>query len=201
MGNFYTSSGKKINKETSEAALWKFFEHFYDLSGAEVEAANTTLEEYYRRVLAEDEAVAGDAELRACMTGLGPGLATLYSEDLARVSLQLAAEAEVISYEDALLPGGMVSVIAALERRLLASGRGEVRLGEEVRRLDWAEDGVTVTSTSGVTSAGHVIVTVPIGVLQNNHTSLFSPPLPQEKVTTKLCIKHLIFIIHLIFSR
>ena len=100
MGNFYTSSGKKINKETSEAALWKFFEHFYDLSGAEVEAANTTLEEYYRRVLAEDEAVAGDAELRACMTGLGAGLATLYSEDLARVSLQLAAEAEVISYED-----------------------------------------------------------------------------------------------------
>ena len=45
-----------------------------------------------------------------------------------------------------------------------------------------AGDGmVTVTSKSGATKAESVIVTVPIGVLKKE-TTLFEPPLPQDKV-------------------
>ena len=50
--------------------------------------------------------------------------------------------------------------------------------------MEWGEEGVKVTSSSGlVTQADHAIVTVPIGVLQEKHSQLFSPPLPRDKVT------------------
>ena len=58
--------------------------------------------------------------------------------------------------------------------------------------MEWGEEGVKVTSSSGlVTSADHAIVTVPIGVLQEKHSQLFSPPLPRDKVTSHYCMRGL----------
>ena len=52
--------------------------------------------------------------------------------------------------------------------------------------MEWGEEGVRVTSSSGlVTQADHAIVTVPLGVLQEKHRQLFSPPLPRDKVTSQ----------------
>ena len=78
----------------------------------------------------------------------------------------------------------MVSVISALERRILSSGVGEIQLEEVVSQVDWAGDTVTVTSSSGETEADHVIITLPIGVLQSHHSQIFSPGLPEDKVSS-----------------
>ena len=51
-------------------------------------------------------------------------------------------------------------------------------------RVDWAGESVSVSSSSGDTEADHVILTLPIGVLQSGHRQLFSPGLPQDKVRT-----------------
>ena len=91
---------------------------------------------------------------------------------------------EVIPGGDAILPGGMVSVIRALERRIVDSGAGEIQLEEVVSQVDWSGETVTVTSSSGITEADHVIVTLPIGVLQSQHRQIFSPGLPEDKVSS-----------------
>ena len=54
-GNFYTFTGKKISRRKSKAAIKKFFDHFYDLSGAEELEGVTSLKQYYYHVLSEDE--------------------------------------------------------------------------------------------------------------------------------------------------
>ena len=67
-GNFYTFTGQKISRRKSKAAIKKFFDHFYDLSGAEEELEGvTSLKQYYYHVLSEDEE--DDTELMDCMTG------------------------------------------------------------------------------------------------------------------------------------
>ncbi|HLP23010.1 MAG TPA: NAD(P)/FAD-dependent oxidoreductase, partial [Microbacteriaceae bacterium] len=53
-----------------------------------------------------------------------------------------------------------------------------VRLEHSVSRIDWDADGVTVHSSQGVHRARHVIVTVPVGVLQSGAVE-FEPPLPE----------------------
>ena len=75
-------------------------------------------------------------------------------------------------------------MIRALERRILSSGKGEIQLEEVVTGVDWAGDTVILSSSSGETEADHVILTLPIGVLQSGHRQLFSPGLPQDKVRT-----------------
>ena len=130
-GNFYTFTGKKISRRKSKAAIKKFFNHFYDLSGAEEELEGvTSLKQYYYHVLSEDEE--DDTELMDCMTGFSQvsicivtisiillqTLSCMYGADLAKVSLELARGWEVINKKDALVPGGMGSVVRALERKI-----------------------------------------------------------------------------------
>ena len=132
-GNFYTFTGQKISRRKSKAAIKKFFAHFYDLSGAGEELEGvTSLKQYYYHVLSEDED--DDTELMDCMTGFSQviiiitiiiififslqTLSCMYGADLAKVSLELARGWEVINKKDALVPGGMGSVVRALERKI-----------------------------------------------------------------------------------
>lgn len=53
----------------------------------------------------------------------------------------------------------------------------------EVSKIDWSGDSVNVALPNGTNiTADHVIVTVPLGVLKENYTSMFHPPLPSSKV-------------------
>lgn len=58
----------------------------------------------------------------------------------------------------------------------LAAGL-DIRLGTVVSRVTWSIDGVEVVTGDGVLSAGSVVVTVPVGVLQSEAFTI-EPPLP-----------------------
>ena len=139
VGHFYTSAGREISKETTEAALWRFFTEFYDFSGLDLpdEDRNMTLGDYYFRQIDSDQDIAGDKDLHDSLSGMSLGLAALSSEDLARVGLLGMTRAEVIPGGDAILPDGMRSVIKALERKI-EEGGGQIELGETVSKIDWS---------------------------------------------------------------
>ncbi|CAG4938668.1 unnamed protein product [Parnassius apollo] len=62
----------------------------------------------------------------------------------------------------------------------------DIKLNSEVTKIVWPQQPSTpveVTCKDGkVYKANNVIVTIPVGVLKERHTSLFTPPLPSEKV-------------------
>lgn len=64
----------------------------------------------------------------------------------------------------------------------MASGL-DIRLGEEVSSIAYDGNGVSVTSTSGVETGSHVVVTVPLAIL----TEIFgaAPPPPTAVRTTR----------------
>lgn len=58
----------------------------------------------------------------------------------------------------------------------LATGL-DIRLGQLVTRIDWSTSGARVTAADLSLDARHVVVTVPVGVLQSGSLAI-SPPLP-----------------------
>lgn len=58
----------------------------------------------------------------------------------------------------------------------LATGL-DIRVGQPVTRIDWSPSGARVTTTDLSLAARHVVVTVPVGVLQSADL-VISPPLP-----------------------
>ena len=57
----------------------------------------------------------------------------------------------------------------------------DVQLGEPVTAISWTDEGVTVTTDAGSYDGSHVVVTVPLGVLQSGAID-FEGGLPQEKL-------------------
>lgn len=61
----------------------------------------------------------------------------------------------------------------------------KIQINKEVSNIDWsrsADESVTVKCSDGSTyNADHVIVSVPLGVLKHNYTTLFTPQLPKIK--------------------
>ena len=45
----------------------------------------------------------------------------------------------------------------------------QVRLGEEVERVEWGEEGCTVVTRGRRVRCEHAVVTIPLGVLQARH--------------------------------
>ena len=82
------------------------------------------------------------------------------------------------------LAGGYSSLVRFLVRSL--EGRVQLRPGRRVVRIDWSGDGdhpVTVTTDTGQAYCSqYVVVGLPLGVLKSDHSSIFSPPLPRQKV-------------------
>ncbi|KAF9187221.1 hypothetical protein BGZ51_001480 [Haplosporangium sp. Z 767] len=92
-----------------------------------------------------------------------------------------------MKYLDAerIFPGDHSLVINGFDRvvKVLASEIKGVRvlLQHVVERIEYNEAGVSVVTDNGVFSADRVLVTLPLGVLKAQSTTLFSPPLPSTK--------------------
>lgn len=56
-----------------------------------------------------------------------------------------------------------------------------LRLGEAVLRIDPRPDGVEITTTQGTHSAGHAIITLPLGVLQSGRVTFGEPLIPARQ--------------------
>lgn len=79
-----------------------------------------------------------------------------------------------IKGKDVLFPGGFSAIPA-----FLATGLS-VRTGQVVERIDWNDAGVTVATRDDTFRGDHVVVTLPLGVLQSG-TVEFTPGLPTDK--------------------
>ena len=104
-----------------------------------------------------------------------------------RLRLELFGSSLEFPGGDVVIQSGLDSVVAVLARDLAA---GAIRLQQEAKKIDFSRrDKVTVdifdreTETSYKMEADHVICTIPLGVLQQNHRKMFSPELPLNKVS------------------
>lgn len=62
--------------------------------------------------------------------------------------------------------------------------RQKVLLNKKVTNIKWKSEKCIITTADQSTyNADHVIVTIPLGVLQAHHKTLFSPKLPDKKVS------------------
>ncbi|WP_328604329.1 FAD-dependent oxidoreductase [Amycolatopsis sp. NBC_00345] len=98
-----------------------------------------------------------------------------YAADIDQIAVSADEEGRPMRGNDLLLPDGYDKLLAHLR------GNVAVRTGAVVTTVAHRPDGVTLTLASGETvQAGHVVVTVPIGVLKAKSIT-FDPPLPPAK--------------------
>lgn len=76
--------------------------------------------------------------------------------------------------KDVLFPGGYRAITDWLAAGL------SIQTGQVVRQIDWSRGGVTVGTGHGTFQADHVVVTLPLGVLQSGAVE-FGPGLPAAK--------------------
>lgn len=79
---------------------------------------------------------------------------------------------DAIDGDEVVFPDGYDALPAHLAEGL------DIRLSTPATRVEWSTDGVLVTTAHGAFTAGHAIVTVPVGVLQSGDL-VFSPALPE----------------------
>lgn len=97
-------------------------------------------------------------------------LSSLYFDDDAK-----------INGKDVLFPAGYGAITDYLAKN------ATVRTGQVVTHIDWNDNAVTVTTNTGTITGDHVVVTLPLGVLQSGAVE-FGPGLPADTTTaiTKL---------------
>ncbi|MER7674200.1 NAD(P)/FAD-dependent oxidoreductase [Kitasatospora sp. NPDC096128] len=99
-----------------------------------------------------------------------------YSGSVDQMSALYFDDDAKIKGKDVLFPGGYGQITDYLAKGL------SVQTGQVVQQIDWNSGGVTVTTDKGAFQADHVVVTLPLGVLQSGAVK-FGPGLPKDKTT------------------
>ncbi|MFD8705471.1 flavin monoamine oxidase family protein [Kitasatospora sp. NPDC059648] len=99
-----------------------------------------------------------------------------YSGSVDQMSALYFDDDAKIKGKDVLFPGGYHQITDYLAKGL------SVQTGQVVKQIDWNSGGVTVTTDKGAFQADHVVVTLPLGVLQSGSVK-FGPGLPKDKTT------------------
>ena len=74
---------------------------------------------------------------------------------------------------------GYTPVVEELARPLREAGI--IETSSQVESIDWADSPVTVNTSHGMYNAKTVVLSIPLGVLKERHTSFFTPELPKDK--------------------
>lgn len=99
-----------------------------------------------------------------------------YASDLSDLSLKYWDEDRRYPGPCAMFPDGYVQVVNELAKEL------DINLNQTVSKFEYGQQGVTVTTNTGVFNADRVVITLPLGILKQN-TVKFSPPLPDNKLS------------------
>ncbi|MFE3798753.1 FAD-dependent oxidoreductase [Nocardia tengchongensis] len=171
----------------------------YRTDGKEVDKATAAAIEHWRTQISEaltdtqDDDEAGDASLRAVAERAvnwpalsAPDKALVssvlndyeheYSGSVDDLSSRYFDDDDKIKGKDVMFPAGYGAITDYLAKGLT------VHTGAVVTRIDWNENGVTVTTDAGTFDGDHVVVTLPLGVLQSGAIA-FGPGLPADKTT------------------
>ncbi len=97
-----------------------------------------------------------------------------YGADAAQLSLWSYDHEEDLPGGDVIFPAGYDAIATFLAKGL------DVRLGHQVLAINYGEDVAWVETDQGTFSADQVVVTLPLGVLQQGDVT-FAPPLPAQK--------------------
>lgn len=171
---YYDPAGRRLDEEATAAFIADVTavdEALPEVIGAS--ALGTSYEEASRAAIAR---VAAEHEW-------APERAARVAEYLRhRAEEQYGADAAVLDahgLDDDAVDGDEVVFPDGYDRlpERLAAGL-DVRLEHTVNRVEWAADGVVITTGQGVFAADRAIVTVPVGVLRSASFG-FDPPLPE----------------------
>jgi len=101
---------------------------------------------------------------------------------LTDLSLDLFGSSEEFETDDVIVPQGLDEIIDKLAEQMMLEDK--IRLNSEVLKITHHEDFCEVWTEKEVYRAENVICTIPLGVLQKKHKSLFrETPLPKDKVS------------------
>lgn len=103
------------------------------------------------------------------------------ASDVSDMSLFTWDHGEEFDGDERLFPNGYDEIAQRLAEGL------DIKLEQVVKKIEYGEDGVTVTTEDDVLEADRVVVTLPIGVLRKGVVE-FDPPLPDDRATA---IKHI----------
>ncbi len=166
----------------------------YDSAGAlQPDRAWSTLDEYHG--LLEDAIYDADASMSILQAAMEAGLGELdaderrlfdfmanayieheFATDINKLSATGVYEGSTYGGGDVLFPNGYGELVAHVGRNIT------VQRNTVVSAVQYAGSGVTVQTNNGTLTADYVVVTLPIGVLQQNKVQ-FNPPLPEAKRT------------------
>jgi spermine oxidase len=190
-GHYLTADGRILGQKSVRKA-WDIYvavaeQMLYFIAGAETAEERTMEEFFWRRAerLLEDysrqpEAAGHLTDVELALSSMAQSLAAYISEELAESGPYMSEE---LPGGDIPVPGGLDRLAASLAAQLPPDS---IRLEETIVGIAWDATGVTATTTT-VTGqvisykAGHIIVTLPLGVLAASLSSLFTPPLDAAK--------------------
>jgi monoamine oxidase len=142
---------------------------------AEVDAdadADMPLQQAVDVALAEMEL--SQQDIRRLQFALNSAIEHEYAADVGELSLFEWDYGEEFGGDDVLFPQGYDQIVKGLARGLA------INLSQVVGKIAYDANGVTITTNQGEFKADRVVVTLPLGVLQQG-TVMFDPPLPAEK--------------------
>jgi len=130
--------------------------------------------------LEDDWEISEVSSFKSCMKSFELAFSEYLCDDLEKSNCKLYAAGTELPGGDVIVPAGLDGLIKALSRNIGES----IQLNTRVTNIDYSEKKVLVRCDDGtVISCGHVIVTIPLGVLKLNNQTLFTPKLDQEKLT------------------
>ena len=98
-----------------------------------------------------------------------------YADNYDQLSLKHWGMDEKFRGDDVVVSGGFQKIVEPMTRGL------DIRYGHVVDKVSYDGSGARVTTNQGVIESERVVVTIPLGVLQQERVQ-FEPPLPEEKI-------------------
>lgn len=164
----------------------------YDPSGHNITSRSEAIQQKLQRVLevGRESTPDGDESLRAALDrgiaaeGLSEsdrlavefGISSAYEHEYGADARDMSAahfdDGDSLGGGNLLIPGGYDQVVAAVARGT------DVRLGHVVNAVQWASEGVTVSTSRGAFRARGAVITAPLGVLKAGAIA-FTPALPE----------------------